>query len=148
MSKRVQALTIGAALVAVLSITVAPALAGKGGGGGGGGGGSTGSGSTLTTTIALDGQASFAAAPMVSGPASFDVTRSTPYDKYTIYVVNTCWDASGNQVLRVGYQVLWGSWDSLSGNTGPMPTGGTHCSAYVSINNKQSGDAVSFSVAS
>jgi hypothetical protein len=145
-------IAMGALLVAALAITV-PAFAGNGNGNGnnsssGGGGGG---GGALTTTIALDGQsnlASTASGPVVSGPASFDVTRSYAYDKDTIYVVNTCWDASGAQVLRVGVQVLWGfSW-SLSGTTGPMPTAGTHCSAYVSVANKQVGDALNYGVSS
>ena len=148
MTKRLKTLTIGASvLMAALTVTVAPALAGKGSGGG-----------TMTTTIALSGQAnaaSTAAGPSVTGPSAFDVTRSIADNKYGFWVVNTCWDASGTQRLRVGIAVQWGASDSLSGHTGVVPTANpdptgpptTHCSAYVSINNKQSGDAVNYNVA-
>lgn len=140
MTKRLKTLSIGASvLTAALTVAVAPALAGRGSGGG-----------TMTTTIALNGQAgaaSTAAGSSVSGPVSFFVTRSIADNKNVIFVVNTCWDANGTQVLRVGFQVLWASWGSLSGNTGLVPTAGTHCSAYVSISNKESGDTISYNVA-
>src|SRR5262245_4581335 len=117
------ALIVGIAFLLMVSL---PALAARGGNGGG----------DLTTTISLAG-ASARTASASSGEATFDVTRSEPYDKDTIYVVNRCWDGDGNLVVSVGYQVLWGMWDSLNGTTGAMPTGGTHCTAYVSIKNKQ-----------
>ncbi len=113
-------------VVAALAFAVAPALADKGGNGGG----------SVDVTIALDGDTTFVQSDsglMVSGDATFDVTRSYPFDRETIWVTNTCWDPAGNVVVDQDNVVLWGTSISLEGTTGPMPTGGTHCTAYVTL---------------
>jgi hypothetical protein len=91
-------------------------------------GGNTGaksSGGKLTTTISL--------AVNSGGNASFNVTRSIPYDKNTIWVTNKCWDGDDKLVQRRDSVVIWGSSESLSGYTGSVPTGGVNCTAYVTL---------------
>jgi hypothetical protein len=69
---------------------------------------------------------------MVTGDATFAVTRSRPTDD-VLWVTNTCWDAAGNQVTRVDMVTQWGSWESLVGSAGPAPTAGVACRAYVTL---------------
>jgi len=79
----------------------------------------------LTTTISL--------ATNSAGNASFNVTRSIPYDKNTIWVTNKCWDTGDKLVQRQDNPVLWGTTVSLSGYTWSFPTGGVRCTAYVTL---------------
>lgn len=108
-----------------------------------------GGGGQVSATIGFAGGTSFAttaAGPSVSGPADFSVTRSSDSNKYTIYVVNQCWDASGALVVNIGVSVIWGDAGSLAGTTGGMATGGTHCQAYVAMNNKAISSTLSYNV--
>jgi hypothetical protein len=106
------------------ALSAAPVLAGQGASG------------RLTTSISLDGAMRLAAGssgPTVSGDATFQVTRSYPYDKETIWVTNKCYDAQGAMVMRRDAVVLWGTTVSLLGTTGPMQTAGAKCTAYVTL---------------
>jgi hypothetical protein len=135
-------------ILAALALAVAaPAIADKGGnpnGGNGngngdssgGGQGSGGTGSALETTISLDGGVTArteSGVVVVSGDVTFSVTRSYPYDKDTIWVTNTCYDETGSVVLDRDAAVMWGTWESLVGTTGAMPTAGAACVAYVTL---------------
>ena len=130
------------ACVTLAALTAAPVLAGPGGSG------------RLTTSIALDGATlarTSSSGWMVSGAATFQVTRSYAYDKETIWVTNKCYDAAGSLVSRRDAVVLWGTNGSLVGTTGAMPTTGARCSAYVTMKpwaDRPMGDALEYWVAS
>jgi hypothetical protein len=133
--KTLGALVSASAVLATLSAT--PVVAGPSPGGG-----------KLTTTISLGGATRAtvsASGQMVSGDATFEVTRSYPYAKETIWVTNKCHDASGALVLRRDAVVLWGTTVSLVGTTGAMSTAGARCTAYVTLKpwlDRSLGDAV------
>ena len=128
------------ACLALAALSAAPVLAGQKDPG------------RVTTTISLAGATLVVASaigPIVSGDATFKVTRSIPYDKETIWVTNKCWDGSGALVVRRDAVVLWGTSVSLVGTTGPMPTGGVRCTAYVTLKpwlNRPLGDALNYRV--
>ena len=120
-------IVISGAAVLALAITVfasGDALAGKGG--------------SLETTISMSAQTRLASAtdasgPMVFGDAIFNVTRSVPYDRETIWVTQHCFDAAGNRISKLDYPVLWGTSISLEGTTWPFPTNGASCTAFVTL---------------
>ena len=129
------------ACLALAALTAAPVIAGPGGSG------------RLTTSIALDGATltrTSSSGWMVTGDATFQVTRSYAYDKETIWVTNKCYDAAGSLVSRRDAVVLWGTNDSLVGTTGAMPTNGARCSVYVTVKpwaDRPMGDALDYWVA-
>lgn len=83
----------------------------------------------LNVTISLMGAAR--TSPNVAGgDVSFALTRSEPTDE-VLWVTNWCFDANGAAVGRLDLPVRWGMWDSLAGEAGPFPTGGTDCKAYA-----------------
>jgi hypothetical protein len=131
--------TAAVVAIGIFAATV-PAFAGGGGGGGG---------QQVSATIGFAAGNSFAttaSGTSMSGPVNFNVTRSTTSNKYTIYVVNQCWDASGALVVNIGVSVIWGDASSLAGSTGGLATGGTHCSAYVAMSNKAISGTLSYNV--
>jgi len=115
------ALTAFAAAALALASVPAIAVAGKGGNGG-----------SLQLGISM-GDANRSLSGSYSGDMNFYVSRSYAYDKETIWVTNQCWDAKGNKVVDQDNAVQWGMWYSLEGQSGAMPTGGTHCTAYVTL---------------
>ena len=130
--------TLGVLVVATMALAAflaAPVVAGPAAGGK----------LTATSLGSATRMAASGPASLVSGDATFDVTRSAPYDLETIWVTNKCYDASGALVLRRDAVVLWGTTVSLAGTTGAMPTAGSSCTAYVTLKpwlDKPLGDAV------
>ena len=124
MNRRMKTLGVLVSASAALAAVIAPSVVAA-----------PGTGAKLTTTISLGGATRLASGSpqMVWGDATFDVTRSIPYDRETIWVTNKCYDARGVLVLRRDAVVLWGTTASLAGTTGPMPTAGTRCTAYVTL---------------
>jgi hypothetical protein len=114
-----------------LASVPAVAVAGKGGGGG-----------SLSFSISMGDSAQ--AAGSYAGDMNFYVTRSIADNKEVAWVSNQCWDANGNKVVDQDNAIQWGMWDSLEGQSGAMPSGGTHCTAYVTLRpwqDRPSGDA-------
>ncbi|MBI2031540.1 MAG: hypothetical protein HYT08_02890 [Candidatus Levybacteria bacterium] len=80
------------------------------------------------------------------GSVTFNVTRSIPYDKETIWVTNQCWNKDDKLVQDQDGAVAWGTTQSLTGTTSPLPTaGGVRCTAYVTLRpwqDKPLGDSI------
>jgi hypothetical protein len=88
-------------------------------------------GGKLTASISMGSNASIVATS--SSDQTFFVTRSYAYDKETFWVTNKCFDETGTMVERMDLPVIWGTSASLSGYAGPFPTGGSSCTAYVTL---------------
>lgn len=127
--RKVLVAIVGVALVA----SIPAALAGKGGGG------------KVSATIDMMSSVSVSSTSASTGEAWFEVTRSRYDYKEIMYVVNTCYDESGDVVTINRKPVLWGEWNSYDGVAGSYETGGVVCRAYVTLRpwtGKALGDAV------